>query len=295
MDESNKSLIIPVYINEKIVIDMLAIIEDGFSTVSQISTQNNRQNVSCKEVNGNISSGNILDKLLKIDFNGGHESKKSLNDIETIKKEKIHTNVSLLSKFREYLLNNHLLKTNIEFNKIEIGEFIEIQGELKKNPLIEFLDSFISIFKITEIFGEKSQESNLTKKKNTKSSNANLLTQVKMFVSELKHSGTIDFILSGDAGQIVLSLQEQYLTNDNISEIIGGTFKIIGKVIAIYEDESESIDLLRKTTLSLLPENVLNEMFKGFNDETLKDFNFPEFRTKIKGPALIVIPIAIYA
>lgn len=38
MDESNKSLIIPVYINEKIVIDMLAIIEDGFSAVSQIST-----------------------------------------------------------------------------------------------------------------------------------------------------------------------------------------------------------------------------------------------------------------
>lgn len=165
MDESNKSLIIPVYINEKIVIDMLAIIEDGFSTVSQISTQNNRQNVSSKEVNGNISSGNILDKLLKIDINGGHESKKSLNDIETIKKEKIHTNVSLLSKLREYLLNNHLLKTNIEFNKIEIGEFIEIQGELKKNPLIEFLDSFISILKITEIFGEKSQESNLTKKR----------------------------------------------------------------------------------------------------------------------------------
>lgn len=28
-------LMIPVYINEKIVLDMLAIIEDGFSTVSQ--------------------------------------------------------------------------------------------------------------------------------------------------------------------------------------------------------------------------------------------------------------------
>ena len=30
-------LIIPVYINEKIVLDMLAIIEDGFSMVSQIN------------------------------------------------------------------------------------------------------------------------------------------------------------------------------------------------------------------------------------------------------------------
>ncbi|MBQ7418002.1 MAG: hypothetical protein IJV18_07950 [Acidaminococcaceae bacterium] len=30
-------LIVPIYINEKIVIDMLAIIEDGFSKVSQIN------------------------------------------------------------------------------------------------------------------------------------------------------------------------------------------------------------------------------------------------------------------
>ena len=30
-------LMVAVYINEKIVLDMLAIIEDGFSTVSQVS------------------------------------------------------------------------------------------------------------------------------------------------------------------------------------------------------------------------------------------------------------------
>lgn len=30
-------LMVPVYINEKIVLDMLAIVEDGFSTVSQVS------------------------------------------------------------------------------------------------------------------------------------------------------------------------------------------------------------------------------------------------------------------
>lgn len=34
--DSNR-LIIPIYINEKIVLDMLAIMEDGFSMVSQIN------------------------------------------------------------------------------------------------------------------------------------------------------------------------------------------------------------------------------------------------------------------
>lgn len=33
----SEHLIVPVYINEKIVLDMLAIMEDGFSMVSQVN------------------------------------------------------------------------------------------------------------------------------------------------------------------------------------------------------------------------------------------------------------------
>lgn len=295
MEERTKSLITPVYINEKIVIDMLAIIEDGFSAVSQISSQDISQDLNCKDVRGNTSSGSILEKFLKINFNAGYDSKKSSQDIKTIQTEKIHTNVSLLSKFRDYLIKNNLLKTNIEFNKIEIGEIIEIQGELKKNPLIEFLESFESILKMAGIFNKSIQNTKSSKTKTSKFSDQNIMSQINSFTNELKHSGTVDFIISGDVGKIVLSLQEQYLANDNISEIIGGSFKILGKVIAIYSRDSESIDLSRKTTLSILPEETLNDMFKGFEDESLKKFKFPEFKTKIKGPALIVIPIAIYA
>ena len=45
LDGKNKnSLIVPIYINEKIVIDMLAIIDDGFSKVSQINSVENIDN-----------------------------------------------------------------------------------------------------------------------------------------------------------------------------------------------------------------------------------------------------------
>ena len=36
-------LMIPVYINEKIVLDMLAIIEDGFSKVSQVNYSEHKE------------------------------------------------------------------------------------------------------------------------------------------------------------------------------------------------------------------------------------------------------------
>lgn len=101
--------------------------------------------------------------------------------------------------------------------------------------------------------------------------------------------------LSNDNGTVVLSAQEQYLSNDNISEIIGGRFKVLGKVIGVCKERSDSIDLLRKTSLSILSEELLSEMFSGFQGAELSQFNLPPFKTKIDGPALIVIPIAIYA
>lgn len=80
-----------------------------------------------------------------------------------------------------------------------------------------------------------------------------------------------------------------------MSEIIGGRFKVLGKVISICKDETEEIDLLRKTSLSILSEGLLTEMFAGFKNEDMKQFNLPELKTKITGPAVIVIPVAIYA
>lgn len=296
LDGKNKnSLIVPIYINEKIVIDMLAIIDDGFSKVSQINSVENIDNSKKSTVGIDVSTSSIISKFLKIDFRGDIDNQKTNQFSNSTSKEKIHTNVSLLSKFRSYILENKILKSNFDIGKLKIGDFIEIEGELQKNPLIEFLDAFINIYKIVDIFSEESCLGNKNKAKTQDKENQKTIKQIKSFSEELKHSGTIDFILSSGQGEIVLSTQEQYLSNDNISEILGGTFKILGKVIAICEDDSKYINLLRKTTLSLLPEEMLEEIFSGFKSSELGQFNLPEFRTKIKGPAMIVIPIAIYS
>ena len=296
LDGKNKnSLIVPIYINEKIVIDMLAIIDDGFSKVSQINSVENIDNSKKSTVGIDVSTSSIISKFLKIDFRGDIDNQKTNQFSNSTSKEKIHTNVSLLSKFRSYILENKILKSNFDIGKLKIGDFIEIEGELQKNPLIEFLDAFINIYKIVDIFSEESCLGNKNKAKTQDKENQKTIKQIKSFSEELKHSGTIDFILSSGQGEIVLSTQEQYLSNDNISEILGGTFQILGKVIAICEDDSKYINLLRKTTLSLLPEEMLEEIFSGFKSSELGQFNLPEFRTKIKGPAMIVIPIAIYS
>ena len=289
-------LMIPVYINEKIVLDMLAIIEDGFSTVSQVNYNEYKDGSNMQKIDAGVStSATLMSKLLKINLNGEVSRSEKSGESENIAKEKVHTNVSLLSKFRTFLVDKGILKYGLDVSNIAIGDFIEIEGELQKNPLINYMDIFMDIFRMAEIFEEKPKLGNKTQTKNQKKQDDETVKQIKSFADELKHSGTIDFILTNGDRTVVLSAQEQYLSNDNISEIIGGHFKVLGKVIAICKDEKEKIDLLRKTTLSVLPPSLMTEMFTGLQNDEAKQFNFPELKTQISGPAVIVIPVAIYA
>lgn len=289
-------LMIPVYINEKIVLDMLAIIEDGFSTVSQVSYSDHKENSNAQKIEAEVStSASILSKLLKIDLKGELSHSGNCGETENTTKEKVHTNVSLLSKFRAFLTDANILKSGFDISNMKIGDFIEVEGELQKNPLINCMDIFVDMLRMADIFAEKPQLNAKTQAKAQKQQQDETMKKIKSFASELKHSGTVDFILSDSAGTVVLSAQEQYLSNDNISEILGGHFKVLGKAIAICADKTESIDLLRKTTLSILPHDLLADMFLCLQNEDMKQYNLPELKTEISGPAVIVIPVAIYA
>ena len=291
-----EQLIVPVYINEKIVLDMLAIMEDGFSMVSQVSYSEHKEGSSTQRLEAGAStSATILSKLLKINMSGELAHTGTSDQSENVSREKVHTNVSLLSKFRRFLVEEKFLKSDFDVKKMQIGDFIEVEGELQENPLINYMEIFVDIFRMANIFAEKPQLGGKTQARNQRQQEDETIRQIKSFAEELKHTGTIDFILTDQKGTVVLSAQEQYLSNDNISEILGGRFKVLGKVIAICRDETESIDLLRKTTLSVLSEDMIAEMFSGFKNDEANQFNLPELKTKIKGPAVIVIPVAIYA
>lgn len=288
-------LMIPVYINEKIVLDMLAIIEDGFSTVSQVSYTEHKENNNTQKLEaGTSTSATILSKLLKIDLKGELSHSGNHGENENTTKEKVHTNVSLLSKFRTFLVDKRILKSGFDIESIKIGDFIEIEGELQKNPLIDCMDIFVDVLRMADIFAEKPQLGGKAQARIQKQQEDETVKKIKSFANELKHSGTIDFILSDSAGTVVLSAQEQYLSNDNISEILGGHFKVLGKVITICKDKNENIDLLRKTSLSIFPSELLSEMLSGFQNDDIAQYNIPEVKTKISGPAVMVIPIAIY-
>ncbi len=296
---TSDQLIIPVYLNEKTVLDMLAIIEDGFSMVSEVTSSNQDASSSTGKLSGGISTKAILDKLLKIQLEGSFQKDKSTTSEVDTKLEKVHTNVSLLSKFRSELIDGNLLTCkagdNLDISNIKAGDFIEIEGELQKNPMIDIMEKFIDVFRMADIFTDKPQLG--SKKVSSEKKNTDNITvrQMQSFLNELKHTGTVDFILESSAGTAVLAAQEQYLANDNISELIGGTFKVLGKIIRVCKEDEDGINLLRKTTLNILDNTTREQFLSMFKAEELAKFNLPDVRFMITPPAVIIIPVAIYA
>ena len=110
---------------------MLAIIEDGFSMVSQVNSSEQKESTSNQTGSANASTS-LLNKLLKIDLKAEVSHTGNVGESENISREKVHTNVSLLSKFRTTLDEEKLLDTSSDISNMKIGSFIELEGELQK-------------------------------------------------------------------------------------------------------------------------------------------------------------------
>lgn len=61
--------------------------------------------------------------------------------------------------------------------------------------MIDLLEKFIDVFRISDIFSEKPTLGNKKTASCKKDSESISVRQMKLFLDELTHSGTIDFIL----------------------------------------------------------------------------------------------------
>lgn len=305
-------LIIPVYLNENVVLDMLAITEDGFSMVSEVSLSNQNNSEINANTQGKFGSSWLLNNLLKIEGNANFDYKKNNGTSGESKYAKVHTSASLFSKLLTLLKSSNELilptSDNFDCSSLSTGDFIEAEGTLQMNPLIELLEKTIGALQFSEKIGASSTSSPSTgqRPKNSPKKNSENAATIKLLESVkelLTQSGTIDYILKTQKMTIVLPAQSQYLSNDNISELIGGKFKVIGKVIQVCAQDGESINLLRKTALSAIGDPLLRSFFEEINlitgnsahSAAKNDINLPIVDYIVQKPAALIIPIAIYA
>ena len=96
--------------------------------------------------------------------------------------------------------------------------------------------------------------------------------------------------------EVVLTLELPFLSDPTLADLVDGEFEVVAKVIRSFVDPEIGISFLRKTPLAAVPSQVMFELGEVLSGLTqLHGFKLPAFRTEVKGPAIHVLPIAIYA
>ena len=138
------SLEIPLYLNQKIVFDLLASINDGISQVTKIRTASRSNGEIEAGVDADLGNKNIF-TLMAVKLKGKVGTEKN-NEQE---QEKIHTPSSLFNNLKDRLFKDKMVKkvTN-NLNGIQAGEFVEVTGVLKINPLISMMENMIQLMEL---------------------------------------------------------------------------------------------------------------------------------------------------
>ncbi len=216
--------------------------------------------------------------------------KSGSNDGQTVTEERTHTTVSLFQRLKAQLEEEKLIIRNTE--KFEIGDFVEIQGVLKTNPLIDMLSGLKELMALANLFSDKPKP-NQSKKDKLMSDNK-FNAQVVGLINGLQADGKKDIICETTGMKVILPTDENYFLNKNMSEITDGNYKVLGKVVKICKEAGE-ISLLRNTVFSRLQLDKMKEFQDVFNDPALSQFvGEGGITTTIQAPVVMIIPIAVY-
>lgn len=308
-------LVIPVYLDVQALLDVLASIEDGFKLVETHTTRiNNSKNT---EISGDVGLGikNIL-SIFKVNLEASGSTGKGKENEETRQGERYHTYGSLMNRLRKNLVDNGLIKKiNDEDSWENIGgsDFVEIHGKFIPNPLITQLKTFTKLLDIAESASDLPPDENLVanlpkdqKRKKLREIKKNNEKELKKSLGFKKFIGDIlkdmenenlkTYIIETESVnnyKVVTDLFTEYIRDPSGIELMYGEFKVLGKVVKKI-DNNDSIDLLRGSVIGLNEDFIL-QIMNSFEALKAEGFNkLPKTFTKVKAPAIQIIPIAIY-
>jgi hypothetical protein len=293
MDEIKNSYIFPVttYLNQNIVFDLLAVIEDGFAQVTNLNVSNTKGKSVNSNTEGEAGFG-LYGIKTKIKAAIGME--RSTTEEKSSNEERVHTPTSLFAKLISYLDENQLIydiPDRASLNELSVGSFVRFNSRLEKNPLISLFESIEQIIVIAMSF-------QTIKKGNKKNNEQDILKQVKGMKNSLTENQIMDLICTINEEEnlkAVLPVYLNFFVHNNMNEIIDGNYTILGKVVKVVNEEEQNINLFRNTAFKLFKQTALDDLFQSMNAGLDEQLEIPNIVSRISCPSLLVIPIAIYS
>lgn len=147
---------IPVYLNQKYCFDLLAMMEDGLAQLETVRTTQNEQGEESSRFSGDVGLKDAF-AFSGVKFGGERSSSAQTGASTESTMEKVHTPNSLFAKVRKRLQDEEMVIW-AEINNAVPGEFVEFSAALRKNPLTDALEGFVSLGELASLFDEAPQQ-----------------------------------------------------------------------------------------------------------------------------------------
>jgi hypothetical protein len=292
---NSDELIIAVYLNQHIVFDLIAILQDGMTTVTRVTSLDETKDTDTQRYGAAFGLSQALSSLLKIDVSGDRSKSKEGSSGIHRSEERVHTPSSLFQKLRSILVSgNRIAVANRDYEP-KPGDIVEFSTSLRRNPLIQVMDTFGRLFDMFVAFNEPPQKPG---HKNRPNEMTKVKSQIDFFSEMLKAGDTVDIVSDKlDCGhRAVITLDTEYLNDPTMADLVDGHFKVVGKVIRVINDSEGSVNLLRKGAVGAMNKQLLEPAFAQFAlAATQANVDIPSIEWEIHGPVIHVIPIAIFA
>lgn len=301
-------LIVPIYIDTNALLDLLASIEGGFSIVEKVTTRRistvGSEKSALGEAGTEFGVPNVLN-LLKVKLGGSLSSKKQQETGEEKETERYHTYGSLLYRLRAFLDDEGLIKRPYEsaedWRAIVPSNFVEIHGLFRPNPLVDSLQRVDRLLRLFEVLSGFTPQ--VYAQPPSKKGPQDDKKQMKLFrqfiqgvLADIEAKNTRVFVVDvagPNQFQAVVLLFADYLRDPTMAEIAHKEYRLLGKVVRkVEQDSGETIDLLRGTALGGVGRESLEQLWNALNQ--MEQMNFPQIKPEINGPALEIVPVAVY-
>lgn len=293
-----EKLIVPVYLNQRLVFDLLAMLQGGISTVTAV-TKKEATNTSCQDKAGaTFGLSQAFSTLLKIDLSGEKSKSSGSSGENKLTEERVHTPASLFYQLRSILIEKKILKVLSEKVLPDPGDIVEFEASLKRNPIVETMDSLSEMMNLAILFDDKGAQQKGQKRSSKGSEYQKIQKQMVAFSESLKTGDTIDLTAHNlsTSHAAVITVETGFLNDPMMADLVDGKFRVLGKVIRSLDTASESISLIRKTALSKMPPPLLMQVFGQLSTlGSEQGFDIPQLEWEIPGPAIQILPVAIYA
>lgn len=293
----SQDLVIPVYLNQRVVFDLVAMLQGGIATVTKVSQADREASAASGEATGSFGLSQAFASLLRIDLSGKAAGTVEDSTQRTRDEERVHTPASLFFELRRLMIANKVLVQDTSNLSPKPGDFIEFSSSLKRNPLVESLNAMISLMDFFSGLIEAPKKG----KQGASAGQPNfgqIKKQMESLLTDLKAGHTFDLTTDElqSSYRAIVTLEDQYLNDPTLSDLADGTFRVAGKVIRVVPKGSGAISLIRKSAFSRMPAGVLEKLgdvFDNLADE--HSFALPRIVWEIQGPVIQVLPLAIYA